>query len=533
MNQITRWFEHPLYLWMDRNHFISHEKMLAQSCAEDRIRRLLDSFPRVSLEKVTFYKAGTYSEPGKTVLDNIPDFYEIRMRQQTAKNHIGTFRLYLPVEWNGRYMSIAGAGTNNEVDWFTSVTYNVISWPMALKNGYACAVADNDTGIHLDCSWGFDKEGRLEWDHIDAWAFEVLHEMTGCAKHLITALYDHPILASYMHGTSGGGRQVITEAALFPEDYDGLWADGPAINYLDLQFACLWPVVVESNERHIVPLSKYQTAYDLAMADPVLRIIPFDSRDSCWMDFIHNLLNRPTPDGNISRRDLDVMVRTWDGPFTRDGKRMAYGYGPTIRQWPLAAGHQLYGYFKRKPDGKLVVMPIAEQSLRWFTGNPSFDIYQCSYEEYERIYTDLRKRFIRYDFNECDFTDYAASGGKLIITHGTGDCVVPYQAAIDYYSRALDCFPSEKIMNQAVRMYMPEFAGHSILDWTGPAVSCANGMMALTFWAERGKAPDRLPTVQYDFENNQPYKTGEVASFHRWAYLKKVKDARKACKQAF
>ena len=169
MNQITRWFEHPLYLWMDRDHFISHEKMLAQSCAEDRIRRLLDSFPRVSLEKVTFYKAGTYSEPGKTVLDNIPDFYEIRMRQQTAKNHIGTFRLYLPVEWNGRYMSIAGAGTNMETDWDKEQTTNLTSWPMAVRNGFACVVSDGATGMFVDNRWGF-KNGDLDWQMIRNWS---------------------------------------------------------------------------------------------------------------------------------------------------------------------------------------------------------------------------------------------------------------------------------------------------------------------------------------------------------------------------
>ena len=85
-------------------------------------------------------------------------------------------------------------------------------------------------------------------------------------------------------------------------------------------------------------------------------------------------------------------------------------------------------------------------------------------------------------------------------------------------------------MNRSVRMYMPEFAGHSILDWSGPAVSIANGMMALTLWTEKGKAPDRLPTIQYDFDNDRPFKTGEVNCFHRWTYLKKVQDARKACK---
>jgi feruloyl esterase len=217
------------------------------------------------------------------------------------------------------------------------------------------------------------------------------------------------------------------------------------------------------------------------------------------------------------------MVKTWDGPFTAGGKRMAYGFGPTIRQWPEGTDNALYGYFKRKEDGKLVLMPIAEQTLRWFTGNPDLDLHKCSYEEFERIYTDCRKKFIRYDFNDTDFTAYAKRGGKLMITHGTGDCIVPYQAAIDFYESVMDHFPSEKIMNQAVRMYMPDLAGHSILNWTGPAVACAVGMEALTRWTEEGIAPDTIPTVRYNFHDDCPYEESVVESFDQWGYKKKIR----------
>lgn len=523
MNNTTRWYEHTLYQWMDEKDFSSMDKCLKEHCTEKTIESILEQFDNITLENVEFYKAGTYKEPGKAQLDNIEDFYLIRMKQRVAKHHVGTMRVYLPVKWNHRFMGIAGAGTNNEVDWFTAVTFNVISWPMALKNGYACAVSDNDTGIHLDCTWGFGDDGKLEWDHIEGWVHRTLHEMTVCAKMIVTECYEEKPIASYMHGTSGGGRQVITEARMYPEDYDGVWADGPAINYFDLHFACLWAAVVEANEKHIVPLSKYKAAFDLVTADESKKDYPFDSRDIFWMDFIHKLLGLPTEDGPITRRDLQVMVKTWDGPFTKDGKRMAYGFGPAIRQWPLKTDNQLYGYFKRKEDGKLTLMPIAEQMLRWFTRNPEFDVHSCSYEEYERIYKECKKEFSRYDFNDTDFSEHAARGGKIMITHGTGDCVVPYQAAIDYYNSALDHFPSEKIMNDSLRMFMPYLAGHSILDWSGPAVACSVGMEALTRWVEKGEAPEKIPTVRYNFSQDKPLIEDEVTVFNQWHYKKMIR----------
>jgi len=521
MNHVTRWFEHPLYRWMDEQTFTDMEGKLKKNCISSVIEDILNNYDTITLEGIDFYPAGTYSEPEKTVLDNIPGFWLIRMKQRVTRNHEGTFRVYLPVFWNRRFMGLAGAGTNNEVDWFTSVTFNVISWPMALKNGYACGVSDNDTGIRLDCTWGFDSEGRPAWDHIEAWAFTTLHEMTVVAKQIIEKVYGEPIIASYIHGTSGGGREVITEAALFPEDYDGLWADGPAVNYLDLQFACVWAAVVEANEKHIVPISKCRKARELVLSDPARRDRPFDSRQILWMDYVSSLLGLMTEDGPITREDLKVMVKTWDGPFTSDGKRMAYGFGPAIRQWPEGTDNPLYGYFKRKEDGRLGLMPIAEQTLRWFTGDPGLDLHQCTYAEFEKIYKDCRKAFIRYEFNDADFSALAKRGGKLMITHGTGDCIVPYQAAIDYYCRVLDHFPSEKIMNESVRMYMPDQAGHSILNWTGPAVAISVGMAALTSWTETGINPETIPTVQYNFAEDKPVKESSVDSFRQWAYKKK------------
>lgn len=518
MNEITKWFSHPLYRWMDEEKYESMDKVLKRNCTEEYIKKILNHYDNISFKELHFYPAGTYSEPEKTVLDNIDAFYEIRMEQKVSKNHVAQFRVYLPVKWNYRFMGISGAGTNTEVDWFSSIRFNVISWPMALNNGYACAVTDTDTGIRLDCSWGFDKTGEIEWEHIDAWAFHSMHEMTVCAKEILEAVYNMPPIASYMHGTSGGGREVVTEAILYPNDYDGLWADAPSIDLVNLSFTCIWAAVVEANEKHIVPLSKYIAARDISMRDPVLREHPFNRQHICWMDFLNHLCGLETEDGPITRKDIAVMVKTWEGPVLPDGRRIAYGFGPIIRQWPLPNGNPLYGYFQRREDGKYNLMPIAEQYIRWFVKNPNFDIHTCSYEKFAQIYDSCHARFDRYSFNECDYTPYARSGGKLIITQGTGDCVVPYQQMIDYYRNAFDYFPSEKIMNDTIRLFMPPLAGHSILDWSGPAVSIADGMTALTNWVEKGIAPECLPTQRYDFVRDCAVEKSSVQVYDQWQY---------------
>ena len=516
MNEVTRWFDHKLYRWMDESEFTSMAEALRNCCTEEYVRELLAEYSNLSNVHITYYKAGTYEEKDKCRLDNVPDFYEIRMDQRVAKNHVGSMRIYLPVQWNHRFLGITGAGTNTEVDWYTSVRYNVLSWPMAIKNGFACVAADNDTGTHLDCSWGFDSNGKLEWDHINAWAYTTVHEMTLAAKKVVEAVYGEKILASYMHGTSGGARQAVTEAVTYGKDYDGVWADSPAVDHVRLPFSCLWAIVVESNEKHIVSLAKYKKAYEVATQDPVLLKLPFNPHQIPWMDYIRKIHGIETEDGPITDRDLQVMIKTWDGPISRAGHRMGYGFGPTIRQWPLETGNPLYGYFQRDEQGRYKPMPIALQAMRWMTEDPNFDIYKCTYEQFEWIYSHNRFPFIKYTFDSSRFGSFTKRGGKAIITEGTGDPVLPWPLLTDYYFDIINHYPKERTANESIRMFMMPRAGHSILDWSGPAVTTADGMKALMNWVEKGIAPEKLRAVNYDFDADAAVEEIEIESYNRF-----------------
>lgn len=520
MSDIIKWFDSPLYRWIDQSKFKESAAVLRDHMSVREMTRLLKPAANLTLKSVTFYPAGMYDDPERTKLTNVGDFWEVKIDQNVGNGHTAAMRVYLPVRWNGRFMGIAGGGTNNEIDWFTAPRFNVLTWPIALKNGYACAVTDNDSGTRLNCDWGFKPDGTLEWDHIESFIHTALHEATVWGKKIVAAAYEQAPVKNYLHGTSGGGRQVLTEAVRYPEDYDGLWADGPAVYHLDLVFASLWAVIVEENEHHVVPLEKYQAAYALARADETIGDQPFDITKGCFRRYLDKLIGMDTAAGPITRKDLYVMVKTWRGPFTKDGVRMAYGYGPTIRQWPLATGNPLYGYFRRQDDGRLIVMPIAAQVIRWMTGNPDLDIHDLSYADFETLWRN-RSRFKCLDFTASDLTAFAKRGGKLIITQGTGDPVVPFEAAFDYYRDMSDHFPSEKIMNDSIRMFVEPFAGHSILDWSGPAVALSDGMAALTRWTETGKAPDRLPAQRYDFDHDCPVQNDIIPPYNDWAYRRK------------
>ena len=66
---------------------------------------------------------------------------------------------------------------------------------------------------------------------MENWRANATHNMTVFGKAVAEILHERPIQYAYMNGGSGGGRQSMVEAQEFPEDYDGIWASCPAINW--------------------------------------------------------------------------------------------------------------------------------------------------------------------------------------------------------------------------------------------------------------------------------------------------------------
>ena len=57
------------------------------------------------------------------------------------------------------------------------------------------------------------------------WTHRAVHETTVVSKRLIQAFYDNPPSYSYWDSCHNGGRQGLTEAQLYPEDFDGIVAE--------------------------------------------------------------------------------------------------------------------------------------------------------------------------------------------------------------------------------------------------------------------------------------------------------------------
>src|SRR5258708_26867120 len=134
-----------------------------------------------------------------------------------------------------------------------------------VRQGFAAGATD--TGHEgMNGSFGLDANGRLNWQAIVDNAYLGIHEMTVVGKALATAFYGKALRSSYFVGFSTGGRQGLSEAQRYPEDYDGIVSGCPAINWHKFILADLWPQVVMSASSNFLSRAKLRAATAAAIA---------------------------------------------------------------------------------------------------------------------------------------------------------------------------------------------------------------------------------------------------------------------------
>ena len=227
----------------------------------------------------------------------------------------------LPMKgWNGRFQATGGGG-------YAGGSANNITRPADL--GYVAAATD--TG-HAGGSGSFalDANGRLNWQLIRDNASLGVHQMTVVAKALIRELYGTPPRYSYFNGCSSGGRQGLMEAQRFPDDYDGILAVAPAINWAHFFRQTLWPQVVMLDAREF--LAGLQGRHGdgrgregvrhsrrcrgrRAGGSAALHVRSEDARSATSTDGC----------GEFTSADAAVIQKVWEGPRRADGTSCGTG----------------------------------------------------------------------------------------------------------------------------------------------------------------------------------------------------------------
>src|SRR3984957_5184758 len=159
--------------------------------------------------------------------ENLPAICRVAPPLNPTSDSAIRIEIWMPAtSWNGKLESVGNGA------WAGNIGYRDLA--TAVTAGYAAA--SPDTG-HTETTAAF-VVGHPE--KLIDFAYRAVHEMTLASKAITAAYYGKNPARAYFNGCSTGGRQALTEAQRYPDDYDGIVA-GAAANYpTHLQGAQVW-----------------------------------------------------------------------------------------------------------------------------------------------------------------------------------------------------------------------------------------------------------------------------------------------------
>jgi hypothetical protein len=390
-----------------------------------------------------------------------------------------TVWVYLPVDgWNGRFQGVGGGG-------FLGGDPERLLDP--LRAGYAAAATDaGHTGPTAD--FALDAAGNLDWPAIEDFGHEGIQDMTLAAKDVVRAYYGADPARSYFNGCSTGGRQGVMEAQRFPDEYDGIVAGAPVINFPKMQTGQIWGQVAMLASGNPVAPCKFEAA--LAAAIEACDTVGDGVQDgvigdplACGFD-PGTLVGRATPCGPITAADVEVIRRIGEGPRRADGGFLWYGLAPGAPFAGLNDTVEVDGRLEGKPFQYdlwwLGLFLAQDRRWDWKTLNPAS--FEAFFDQAVQQYNDV------LGADDPDLSAYAASGGKLLLWHGAADFGVPFQGTVDYYERVRATLGTDRAQ-EFVRLFLAPGVGHCR---GGAGAQPADPLGALVDWVENGKTPATL-----------------------------------------
>ncbi|MFE3880091.1 tannase/feruloyl esterase family alpha/beta hydrolase [Kitasatospora sp. NPDC059146] len=441
------------------------------------------------------HPAGTVDVPAVFPLgaDHVPDvpaFCDVTVTlTHPGQGDHAKVRVWLPQQtWNGRLQTIGGQA-------YAAGDYGS-KLALAVKSGYAAATTDAGVGTYLDSHWGLKADGTVDAALLENFASRSEHEAAVVAKDVIAGHYQRAAAYSYFNGCSTGGRQGYAEAQKYPEDYNGILANAPAVHWAEFEVATLWPQMV-MNEQHTYPTA---CEFDAFTAAAVQACDGLDgARDG--------LVSRPDECGfnprrligttvecegrkvTITEADAEVVRRIWDGPRTTDGRRLWAGV-PKGAQLSALAGHTT------DPSGKPVGAPFpvpAAWVSTWVAEQPSLDVTTLTTARFTELF---QQSVAEYDdvigTDDADLSAFRDAGGKLLSWHGSADEFIPADGTVRYRKQVERELGGAQQVDDFYRLFLVPGAAHCGLN--GPS-GRTDDLAALTAWVEQGKAPQTLPAT--------------------------------------
>jgi hypothetical protein len=404
------------------------------------------------------------------------------------------FEVNLPSSWNRRLYMHGNGGFAGETPEFGS---RPLYRANALKQGFATTQTNtgHDAAAEPLATFAMSYQKRVDY------AFRAVHLTVVESKRIIAAYYARAASFSYWDGCSTGGRQGLISAQRFPDDFDGIVAGAPVLNFVDTVTQSLWNALVLLETP--VPVAKMKLVADAAYArcdaKDGLKDGLIDDPRRCDFDPARDVAQCPAgQDGdNCLTPAQSAAIKKIYAGLQIDGKPAHFGQ--PIGAEATGANPQTGGtesgwnrWLIPPQGGRALQHAFGDSFVRYFLpkSDPQLDVTKFDFAKDIAKYADARALL---NATNPDLRPFRARGGKLLMYFGWADTALPPVMAIDYYLKAV----------ATNGLHTPDFFRLFMVPGMfhcrgGVGTDRFDAMTTLINWVENGVAPASINASQVD-----------------------------------
>ena len=425
-----------------------------------------------------------------------------------APDGLAQFAMQLPDSWQQRFFSMGVGGNGGRL----IPAVNATDRASALGKGYVVIVTDTGhTGNGTDANWVIGPDGKRDQTKIVDFFYRAEHGVTAAGRQFAQAYYGAPVQHAYFDGCSNGGRMAMMEADRYPEDYDGIIAGDPGMDYnsamlrFAVQKAALSSPEAYLPQQTLAAIDKVVTArcdaidgaIDGLVQDPArCRVRPenlvcrgADTADCLTQAQARVLHAYTTP---LRDRHGHVLYPGW--AITNLSGSRGIGYWTTGDTAPDLAHRELP--WGSDPDVPPRGWMFARQALTYWLGlGPDATMATLDVDPHTNTAGDKLVAMVNRAMGPGETKDpakllpFIQQGRKLIIYHGASDPAIPAERSVMFYHELATTLHGMQKAEASVRLFLVPGMQH-----------CAGGigpdqfdtLSAIEAWVEHGRPPQAI-----------------------------------------
>ena len=428
------------------------------------------------------------------------------------------FGVTLPARWAYRYAQQGGAGMNGSVPALAGASYNNLGM----------ATAGSDSGHQANPAWAVNDES------IRNFGFMQMKKTYDVARVLQQRAYGGVPVYRYWFGGSQGGREGLTMAQRYPNDFEGIAVTVPVLSFSNLSLSRAAQRIQE------IPLDNWVTqAKRTAISTEFMR--QCDGLDGLLDGVINNYMGcrkvfdvkqhppgynpwsaKRCPDGaDPNPSDTSAAACFTDGQI----ETLKFTYTPYLFATPLVNGTTSFGMYMpgTDPGGNGIIVPARYRGQQGAADSAPIYSWLGGPAVMGFLYQDLSANPLSYveggslndrrivlsgwvDSVDPNLAAFKDRGGKLISVIGTNDTLASPGAQLDYYKAVIDAM-GQHAVDEFARLWVLPMTGHGLsgnafnVNGAGePNSSFAipsnhDRLGMIVDWVEKGDAPPLVPIV--------------------------------------